>query len=121
MKNETKLPLTEELDFHYLLTLLPPLRGLEGFEWLPELFAIIGFDRLIELSKYAGGEMIRIPTFEELEETLNALQCFYDAYIAKRIELSEIPTNLAGLVRKIRDAYVTDLATSTDEGISGFR
>ncbi len=118
MKKETKLPLTEELDFHYLLTLLPPLHGMEEFEWLPELFTAIGFDSMIELCRYAGGEVIRIPTIDELEESLNALQCFYDVYIAKRIELSEIPTNLAGLVRKIRDAYVTDLAGETKGDLS---
>ena len=99
------LPITEELDFHYLLTLMPPLSGLTEFEWLPELFAIIGHERLIELCYHAGGEIIRIPTFDQLNESLDALQAFYDCYIAKRIHPSEIPTNLAGLVRKIRDVY----------------
>lgn len=119
-KDETKLPITEELDFHYLLTLLPPLKGIEEFEFLPELFLAVGFDSMIELCRYAGGETIRIPTFDELNESLEALQCFYDAYIAKRIDLSEIPTNLAGLVRKIRDCYARELTQKVEGDLSGF-
>ena len=37
-----KLPITEELDFAYLLELMPPLHDIPEFSWLPELFAIIG-------------------------------------------------------------------------------
>jgi hypothetical protein len=110
MKKDTekRLPLTEELDFHYLLTLLPPLRDLDEFEWLPELFSIIGYDRLITLSRYAGGEVVRIPTIDELATSIEALQCFYDVYIAKRLRVSEIPKELTEIVRKICDVYASN-------------
>ena len=116
--NEKRLPLTEELDFHYLLTLLPPLRDLDGFEWLPEMFSIIGYDRLITLSRYAGGEMIRIPTIEELSTSIEALQCFYDVYIAKRLRVSDIPDNLIETVRKICDVYASNREESHPAGSS---
>ena len=64
MKN--KLPLTEDLDFHYLLGLLPALTDEPEYAWLPELFSTIGYQSLLDLCEYAGGETIRIPTIEEL-------------------------------------------------------
>jgi hypothetical protein len=118
-EDEKRLPLTEELDFHYLLTLLPPLRDLDGFEWLPEMFSIIGYEKLITLCRYAGGEVIRIPTIDELATTLEALQCFYDVYIAGRLKQSEIPTNLVGIVRKISDVYASNCEESHQSGASG--
>ena len=54
----SKLNRTEDLDFHYLLTLMPPLHNISQFTWLPELFSIIGHEGLIKLCKYAGGETI---------------------------------------------------------------
>lgn len=118
--NKDNLPITEELDFHYLLALMPPLTGLPEFEWLPELFSIIGHVKLIELCNYAGGETIRIPTLDQLNEALDALQAFYDCYIAKRISPSEIPTNLAGLVRKIRDVYAKNNSGGSKEESKAF-
>lgn len=117
MKDE-KLPITEELDFHYLLALMPALCGFEEFAWLPELFCTIGHQRLIDLCRYAGGEEIRIPTLEELEHSLDALQWFYDAYIAKRISPTEIPADFVGLVRKIRDYYAGNNKKGNPPGIS---
>ena len=64
-----QLPVTEELDFHYLLSLMPPLHDIDEFSWLPELFSIIGHEKLILLCKYAGGEVIRIPTIDQLNQT----------------------------------------------------
>lgn len=102
---KSKLPITEELDFHYLLNLMPPLKGVPEFQWLPELFSIIGEDRLISLCRFAGGETIRIPTIDELTECINALQYFYDVYIKHRITELEIPDTLRSLVRKIQEVY----------------
>lgn len=100
-----KLPVTEELDFHYLLGLMPPLYDVPEFSWLPELFSIIGHESLIKLCKYAGGEQIRIPTLDELSKSIDALQCFYDVYIKKSKSESEIPDGLSELVDKIRVVY----------------
>ena len=55
MKNN--LPITEELDFHYLLSLLPPLQGEPEFAMLPELFSILssekeGYENTPSNSKY---------------------------------------------------------------------
>jgi len=58
---------------------------------------------LIKLCKYSGGEMIRIPTLDELSKSIDALQCFYDVYIKK--SKSEIPDGLSELVDKIKAVY----------------
>ena len=100
-----KLPITEELDFHYLLGLMPPLHDVPEFSWLPELFSIVGHDSLIKLCKYAGGETIRIPTLDELSESIDAIQQFYDVYIKKSKSESEIPNELSELVDKIKVIY----------------
>lgn len=100
-----KLPVTEELDFAYLLTLMRPLRNEPLYTWLPELFSIIGHERLIMLCKYAGGEVIQIPTIDELSKSIDALQWFYDVYISKKKDKSEIPIQLSMAVAKIKEVY----------------
>ena len=107
----SKLPQTEELDFHYLLSLMPPLHDTPEYAWLPELFSIIGHEKLVLLSKYAGGETIRIPTLVELLNSVDALQWFYDIHIAKRKNVSEMPSHLNGLYSKIAEVY--DVRNST--------
>jgi hypothetical protein len=100
-----KLPITEELDFHYLLGLMPPLYSVPEFSWLPELFSIIGYESLLKLCKYSGGELIRIPTLNELSKSIDALQQFYDVYIKKSKVETEIPHELSELVDKIKAVY----------------
>ena len=99
------LPIKEELDFQYLLQLLPPLENEPEFAALPELFSIIGAKTLITLCKYAGGETIKIPTIEQLSEDIDALQWYYDVFISKKKSAAEIPTNLQSLVLKIKEIY----------------
>lgn len=99
------LPIKEELDFQYLLQLLPPLEGEPEFAWLPELFSIIGAKNLITLCKYAGGETIKIPTLDELTRDIDALQWYYDVFVAGKKSLGEIPADLCALVMKIRSVY----------------
>ena len=100
-----QLPVTEELDFHYLLSLMPPLHDIDEFSWLPELFSIIGHEKLILLCKYAGGEVIRIPTIDQLNQSLISLQWFYDVYIASRKEANESPLEYVELVSKSVEVY----------------
>lgn len=100
-----ELSITEELDFQYLLELLPPLENEPEFAWLPELFSIIGAKNLITLCKYAGGETITIPTLDQLSKDIDALQWYYDVFIAKRKEIGEIPVELQPLVLKIQILY----------------
>jgi len=100
-----ELLIKDELDFQYLLQLLPPLEGEPEFSWLPELFSIIGAKNLITLCKYAGGETIKIPTIDQLSRNIEALQWYYDVYISKKKDLWDIPTELSGLVTKIRNTY----------------
>ena len=100
-----KLSETEELDFHYLLTLMPPLYKLTEYAWLPELFSIIGHEKLILLSKYAGGETIRIPTLSEISMSVDALQWFYDINIAKTRQVSEMPEGINDIYLKILEVY----------------
>ena len=99
------LPIPEELDFQYLLQLLPPLEGEAEFAWLPELFSIIGAESLIKLCKYAGGETIKIPTIEQLLKDIEALQWYYDVYIKKSKGVYEIPDDLKDLVGIIKSTY----------------
>ena len=100
-----KLPVSEELDFHYLLELMRPLHDVPQFAWLPELFSIIGHEKLILLCKYAGGESITIPTLEQLSESIEALQWFYDVEIKKTRGVGEMPYNIQYLFYKIKDVY----------------
>ena len=101
----SKLPITEELDFHYLLGLMPPLKDVPEFAWLPELFSIIGHESLITLCKYAGGEYIRIPTIDELSDSIEALQWFYDIHIKKIKEVYQMPATIYPLYKKIEVIY----------------
>ena len=90
----SNLPITEELDFEYLLEMMPALHDKPGFTWLPELFSIIGADKLVTLCKYAGGETITIPTIEELSTSVESLQIFYDVRIKKTKQISDVPPEL---------------------------
>ena len=103
MNNE--LSTSEELDFQYLLQLLPPLEETPEFANLPELFSLIGAKNLIKLCKYAGGETITIPTLEQLCQDIEALQWYYDVYIKRTKVSSDIPLDLKELVAKIKEVY----------------
>lgn len=105
MKSDKELTITEELDFQYLLQLLPPLEDTPEFSWLPELFSIIGARNLIMLCKYAGGETIKLPTLDQLSKDIDALQWYYDVYIAHKKSVSEVPVELLDLVSKIKSVY----------------
>lgn len=105
---QNKLPITEELDFHYLLQLLPTLQKEPEFAWLPELFSIIGYDKLITLCKYAGGEVIKIPTVEQLSNSIEALQWFYDLHITKTKNHKDVPPKISALVDKIFTYYANN-------------
>lgn len=100
-----KLPITEELDFHYLLGLMPPLHNEPEFAWLPELFSTVGHESLIKLCNYAGGEVIKIPTIEQLSTSIDALQWFYDTEISHKRSADEIPLHYRKLVSKIKEIY----------------
>ena len=62
MDNDKGLSITESSDFYLLLELMLPLYNTEEYAWLPELFSIVGHEKLITLAKYAGGCTIKIPT-----------------------------------------------------------
>lgn len=100
-----ELSIRDELDFQYLLQLLPPLENEPEFAWLPELFSIIGARNLITLCKYAGGETIKIPTIGQLATDIDALQWYYDVYIVHKKSVTEIPLQLRELITKIQAVY----------------
>ena len=104
MKNKG-LPITEDLDFSYLLGLMRPLYDVDEYAWLPELFTLIGHEKLIDLCRYVGGETITIPTLEQLNSSIEALQNFYDVYIKKSIAIEDIPVSNHDLVCKIKEIY----------------
>lgn len=105
MNMDKELPITEELDFQYLLQLLPPLEDTSEFANLPELFSIIGAKNLIKLCKYAGGETIKLPTLEQLLKDIQALQWYYDVFIKHSKSVVEIPPELKDLVQIIKNTY----------------
>lgn len=105
MKKNDNLPITEELDFTYLLELMPALHDVSQFTWLPELFSIIGHERLLKLCKYTGGETIRIPTLDELSDSVESLQWFYDINIKNEKQIQEIPLRLLPTYKKVVDVY----------------
>ena len=98
---DEKLSSTEELDFHYILTLMPCLCEIPAFSWLPELFSIVGHDNLIKLCKYAGGETIQVPTLEELSDAVESLQWYYDVCVKKTKTRDDIPTKYKDMVSRI--------------------
>ena len=100
-----ELPITEDLDFSYLLGLMRPLHNIDEYASLPELFTLLGYKSVIDLCIYCGGETIRIPTIEELNHSIDSLQWFYDVYIKKSKDQSEIPLDLIECVSEIRDIY----------------
>lgn len=107
------LKVKEELDFHYLLELMLPLHEEPQFAWLPELFSIIGYEKLLLLCKYAGGEKIKIPTISQLAEDIEVLQWFYDVEIAKKKSIADVPVSLHKLYSKVSEVYrVRDNSTS---------
>ena len=103
--NNNKLPVSEELDFICLLELLPALHNVPQFAWLPELFSIIGHERLLKLCKYAGGETIRIPTLDELTSSIDALQWYYDVHIKKTKNSEDVPMELLNSYLTICEIY----------------
>ena len=100
-----ELDLRESSDFQYLLELMLPLYREPGFAWLPELFSIVGYESLVKLCKYAGGEKIKIPTLDELSDSIEALDWYYKVWISKKCNITEIPPNLHNLVKKIAEVY----------------
>lgn len=101
----SKLPMTEELDFAYLLELMPPMHETPEYAWLPELFSIIGHEKLIILCKYAGGETIKIPTIDELVDSIEALQWFYDIEVKHTKHIEDVPVSLRKHLSKIFEVY----------------
>ena len=105
MDNDNKLSITESSDFYLLLELMVPLYNVEEYAWLPELFSIIGHERLMLLAKYAGGETIKIPTISELIKALEALDWYYKVYIKKCNYKKSIPVEYVELVDKIKEVF----------------
>lgn len=97
----SSLSCTEEIDFCYLLALLPVLKSRPEYSCLPELFSTIGHESLIDLCKYAGGETIRIPTLEELNDTIESLRWYYCVFVEKKKCFEDIPFEYQEEVNKI--------------------
>lgn len=97
----SKLPAKEEIDFCYLLALLPMLKGIPEYSCLPELFSIIGHEKMIDLCKFAGGECIMIPTLEELSKSIESLKWYYSIFITDSKSIDEVPDEYRNEVLKI--------------------
>ena len=100
-----QLPESERLDFHYLLTLMPPLHDVPEFAWLPELFSIIDIDAFLSLCKFCGGETIQIPTLAQVSKSVDAMQWFYNISVSKKSTFDDVPDDLKELVGRIIRIY----------------
>lgn len=105
MQDNNELSITETSDFHCLLELMLPLYQIEEYAWLPELFSIIGHEKLITLAKYAGGATIKIPTISQLSNAIEALDWYYKVYVAKNKYRKSIPPEYINLVDKIKEVF----------------
>lgn len=105
MSSNNELNITETSDFHCLLELMLPLYSIDEYAWLPELFSIIGHEKLILLAKYAGGATIKIPTVSEISAAIEALDWYYRVYIAKSKYRKSIPPECIPLVDKIKEVF----------------
>lgn len=105
MSEPKKLDLTETSDFHCLLELMLPLYQVEEYSWLPELFSIIGYDKLLTLAKFAGGATIKIPTIDQISEAIEALDWYYKVYILHTKYRKSIPAERVQLVNKIKEVF----------------
>lgn len=104
MSKQRKLPITEELDFSYLLTMMRSLFNEPMYEWLPELFCLIDFENLLNLVKYCGGETIKIPTMDQMNCAIQSLQWAYDVYIKQSHSEGDIPEELKHNVMAIKES-----------------
>lgn len=114
MVEDNKLDITQSSDFHYLLELMLPLYGIEEYTCLPELFSIVGHEKLLLLCKYAGGATIKIPTLEELNDAIAALEWYYLVYISKRKYKKSIPDEYVDKVNKIKEVIDAQINQSNN-------
>lgn len=106
MTKKNSLPVTEEIDFQYLLGLMRPLHNIDEFAWLPELFVLVGHEKLIDLCRYCGGETITIPTLEQLSDSIDALQEYYNIYVKQSNSINDLDDEKTkSLVLKIKSIY----------------
>ena len=101
----TKLNLRESSDFACLLELMLPLKDDPQYACLPELFSILGHEKLLLLAKYAGGTTVKIPTVEELQTCVEALQWYYDIHIAKTKKLTHSPFKCRPIIHRLEEVY----------------
>lgn len=94
--------LTDELNLHYVLTLMRYMHRPE-YALIPELFAIFHEDKIIQLAKYFGGETISIPTLGELSKSVQSMEWYYNCYISKTHDVSQIPDELVPNVKIIKE------------------
>lgn len=103
--DKVKLDLTQTSDFACLLELMAPLTDDPSYACLPELFSIIGHEKLLLLAKYAGGTTISIPTLEELNDSIAALQWYYDIHISKKKKLTHAPFKYRPTILKLEEYF----------------
>ena len=100
-KDSEHLSFVDSSNFQYLLELFMPLYQMPEYAWLPELFSIIGHERLIKLCKYCGGETIKVPTLSELLFSIEGLEWYFKSSVSNECTSAEIPPKYADIVSKI--------------------
>jgi len=115
MGESKQLSLTEASNFEYLLELLVPLSSDPSFAWLPELFSIIGYEKLLLLSRFAGGETIKIPTISQISESMEGLNWYYRVFVEKSKYRKSIPEQYVDIVYRIKEIIDNDLKREESE------
>lgn len=101
----TSLDLKETSDFACLLELMMPLENEPQYACLPELFAILGHEKLLLLAKYAGGTVVKIPTVEEITYLVESLQWYYNIHVAKTKKLIHAPFKYRPMIHRLEEIY----------------
>lgn len=109
MSDNKNLDITQTSDFFCLLELMMPLYNIEEYACLPELFSIIGHEKLLMLAKYAGGSTIKIPTVEEISDAIQALEWYYLVYVRKCKYRKSIPDEYVDKVNRIKEVMDAQL------------
>lgn len=100
--SKSNLNITESSDFPLLLELMPLIKDNADYALLPELFTIIGHEKLIKLCKYAGGETLKIPTLSEVSDAIECLEWYYKVYIEKSKTHQSVPLRYRLKVSEIK-------------------
>lgn len=112
---------TKEDNYSLILFALYMMRKDPKYSTLSELIYLFDEDTLLRLCKYYGGLTITIPTLDDLENLIKALN-LYDEIIIQGKDEEECFKQLSGIEtvkRQIKDCYFTLKEVLSEYNFSG--